>query len=143
MANLTTTFAGIMVRESRWADAPFLACGMSPGIGIFALCRNVPGDALRRTAVIPYGGSPWFRIRRQDVRYDAEYSLDGQMWLRLATEELLLPGPMQAGLALTGGSATAYGGAVFRDVQVVDAVGTQPTTSELTLPEPTIPIKAP
>lgn len=120
--------AGLMLRRSMAADAPFFFVGAVPGGAVQTFYRARTGEAA--TTVSTVKSSPndlWVRMVRSGTNAFMSFSANGLSWVRLPG----IPWPAgtaRAGLAIAAGPGQPQAAARFDSVQT--------TSVELTLPKP-------
>lgn len=111
--------AGLMIRGSTAANAPFADVALAPKHGVeFQYRLSAGSNAVTVTA--PAVAAPiWLELIRSGNVFTAEYSTDDLKWTVLGKPQtLVMPTTVQAGLADTSGSVSSTSTAVFSDVSV-------------------------
>lgn len=120
--------AGLMLRTSTAADAPFLFVGAVPDGKIQALYRGRAGDdATIVSTALDAPADLWLRVVRSGRSAFLSFSRNGLSWVRLPSVNWPA-GATRAGLAIASNSGALQAAAKF------DAV--QTTSVQLTLPKP-------
>jgi hypothetical protein len=108
---------GLLFTGTGAAGTSFVALLKTGSGGLSFIWQNAGGSAqgiqLRRS------GSPlYLKIVTSNGTYSGYYSTDGTNYTLLGSESVTFPGPVQAGLVFSSGSATALGTATFSNVSV-------------------------
>jgi YD repeat-containing protein len=98
----TGTVAGIMLRGSSAAGAPFAFVGLQPGANtaVFAYRASLGGTATQtnsNSVLPPY----WLKLVRQGVTFSASSSMDGTSWASVGSTSFTMADPILVGLAVT------------------------------------------
>jgi hypothetical protein len=100
--------AGVMLRQSTDASAPFYAVVVTPGKGIYVLKRATQGGGVS-TVVNLAGTVPvYLQVQRSGTTYTAFTSSDGVTWTPIAGSSVTLgpTGTWLAGMAVTSHTST-------------------------------------
>jgi hypothetical protein len=116
--------AGVMLRQSTDASAPFYAALVTPGAGIWVLLRASPGGAVTTLATIAGVAPVYLRVGRTGSSVIASTSTDGTTWTPVSgsAASFGVSGAVLAGLAVTSHTATKSSSATFDSVNVTGAV---------------------
>jgi regulation of enolase protein 1 (concanavalin A-like superfamily) len=94
--------AGVMIRASLAANAPYVYALVTPGRGVMLQSRSSTGaNAVSGSAVRPVAAPVWLRLSRRGTRITGHYSTNGTSWSSLGTASLTLPATFYAGMAVT------------------------------------------
>lgn len=95
--------AGIMLRASDAADAPFIMLSQQPSGRVFLTSRRSKKFPTSETLVTDKHNAEtkWLRIERKGDDCVAAYSTDGQSWTTVAPAKVMLGSEPLAGLAVT------------------------------------------
>jgi hypothetical protein len=110
--------AGVMLRQSANAGAPFYAFVATPQKGISIIYRLTQG-ASTHTLLILTGTAPvYLQVQRTGTTYTASISSNGVTWTPILGSSITLgsPGTWLAGLAVTSHSTTKISTAMFEAV---------------------------
>jgi Bacterial Ig-like domain (group 1) len=112
--------AGVMVRQSTDAGAPFYAVVATPGSGILVLDRTSTGGGMQTVASIAGTVPVYLQVERSGTTYTAYTSSDGITWTPIAGSSVVLSpsGVWLAGMAVTSHTTSKISTATF------DTVGT-------------------
>jgi hypothetical protein len=98
--------AGLMIRASPDAGAPYYAIFVTPGNGIAVQSRDLAGDTSVQEADISGAAPAYIRIVRSGTTFTAETSADGVTWTTVPGSSATLPG--LSGAALAGLAVTSH-----------------------------------
>lgn len=108
--------AGLMIRDSMHADAPYAFVFVGPSTVGFEF-RTAAGA---NTSHAPYAGGPapmWVKVVRTGNTFAAYYGKDGVRWTPLGTAQSIpLAATVRAGLAVTAHNAAALNHSTFENV---------------------------
>jgi hypothetical protein len=118
--------AGVMLRLSSDASAPFYAALMTPGSGLFVLDRSTQGGGV--STVLDITGTVatypiYLQVQRAGSTFTAATSSDGSTWTPLAGSSVslnALTGTLLAGMAVTSHTSTTpkLSTAIFSNVNL-------------------------
>jgi type 1 glutamine amidotransferase/HEAT repeat protein len=109
--------AGVMIRGSLEAGAPYAFCGVSPtngGVMQWRLTAGAESNYLPSPAAPPY----WVKLARAGDEFTAWLSKDGQEWLKVGTQTVSVGREALVGLAVTAHNGSAVTEGVFEGVAV-------------------------
>ena len=111
--------AGVMFRQSREADSPYVVVFVSAGQGLSLQYRAVAGGPSVQIACVPGGAPVWLRLLRIEDSYLAFYSYDGAIWVGLGPFAVVrLGAEVHVGLAFTSHSGSEAASAEFDSVHI-------------------------
>ena len=133
--------AGVMIRDTLEAGSAHAMVIVSPSNRVAFQRRNLAGDTSFGTTETGITTPQWVKIERDiSGNVTPSYSADGISWTELGGELIPMSTPMYIGLALTSHNTTATCEAVFSDVQITGAAGSQWTNLDIGIlsndPEP-------
>jgi hypothetical protein len=111
--------AGVMLRTSTNADAPFYDAVVTPGNGIAIQYRAVAGGSAQQITPINGTAPTWLKIARSGTTFSAYTSSDGTTWTLVPKSSISLSnltGTLLAGLAVTSHNGSALSTATFASV---------------------------
>ena len=110
--------AGVMVRQSTNANAPFYAVVVTPQQGIFVLDRTVQGSGVHTVASLVGTVPVYLQVQRSGTTYTAYTSSDGINWTPIAGSSVILSpaGTWLAGMAVTSHTVSKISTATFDTV---------------------------
>ena len=111
--------AGLMLRASVRDDSPQVLLALSPENGLSFQVRTNLGGTTTADPGGPATAPCWLKLVRQGRSFSAFRSSDGARWDWVATETLDLPGPLQAGLALSSHNPAKVCSALFDQVSLI------------------------
>ncbi|MDQ2716979.1 MAG: Ig-like domain-containing protein [Chloroflexota bacterium] len=110
--------AGVMVRQSSDASAPFYMVGVTPQRGIFVLKRATQGGGVSTVTSLAGMVPVYLQVQRSGNTYTAYTSSDGSTWTLIpgSSVTLNLTGTVLAGMAVTSHTASKVSTATFDTV---------------------------
>ena len=111
-------FAGVMLRQSLAADAPYVALGAAPAEGYRLLARTTAGAAGAVLQQGEHGAALWVRLTRRGNQIYAAVSPDGANWTQFGVAAVNFPATIYAGLALSSGAVDRRNQSFFDNVSV-------------------------
>ncbi len=126
--------AGVMLRQSTDAGAPFYALVVTPGAGLFVLQRPTTNANVVTIANIAGTVPAYVSVLRSGSIVTAYTSPDGVSWTPVAgsSQVLGVSGTVLAGMAVTSHSTTALGTATFGSVSLPTAAPPPPNNFTVT-----------
>jgi beta-glucanase (GH16 family) len=126
VASLTNTDAfakaGVMLRDSLAAAAPFADVVVTPGQGVKFEWRSVPGGQADLVTVAGVAAPVWVMVARSGNAFSGSYSLDGGTWIPIGSTQTLGIGlTARAGLAVTAHNDGALNSGAFDNVALTAA----------------------
>ncbi len=110
--------AGVMLRESLAPGARHISLLRTPDFGLaFQRRLTANGDSLHTSGPTPTLPA-WLQIERAGDRITTRWSSDGQTWVVVGNETLVLPRTLVIGLAVSAHNNTVLGRATFTNVTV-------------------------
>jgi hypothetical protein len=109
--------AGVMIRETVFANSPHVMVIVSPGRGIAMQWRSVTDGTSESTTPRAGAAPAWVRLTRSGTTYTGYTSSDGVTWVTLGTVSITMQ-PNFAGLAVTSHVRPTQANGVFDDVRV-------------------------
>lgn len=119
-ATSSSAKAGVMLRASSDAAAPYYAVFVTPGTGIKVQRRLITGGTTSKLAN-PAGAAPaYLRVTRIGSRFTAFTSPDGSVWTPIAGSATTfnMPTSLLVGLAVTSHKVATLGETTVSDVQI-------------------------
>jgi Bacterial Ig-like domain (group 1) len=110
--------AGVMLRQSTDASAPFYAVTLTPQQGIVVLDRTSKGSSVHTVASLSGTAPVYLQIQRSGTTYTAYTSSDGITWTPIAGSSVVLSptGTWLAGMAVTSHTVSLLDTATFDTV---------------------------
>ncbi len=109
--------AGVMLRESLAANAPYAAVLITPGSGVTFQRRATAGGATTSTTTAGIVVPVYLRLQRSGSTITAQRSADGLTWTTIGTDTIAFPGtPIYSGLAVTSRNAASVSTVTFTNV---------------------------
>jgi hypothetical protein len=109
--------AGVMIRETLDADAPYAGLFLTPANGVAFQWRPAAGAACSSRGA-GSGAPAWLRLTRKGDTLTALTSDDGATWRELASAVIPMGGTLYVGLAVTSHRGDALAEATFDSVSV-------------------------
>jgi hypothetical protein len=115
--------AGVMLRDSRSADAAYADVVVTPGQGVSFQCRSAAG-ANASSVTLPGVTAPvWVELVRAGNAFSGYYSTDGVNWTQVGTTQTIAMGATAlAGLAVTAHNNNLLSAATFDNVSLATSV---------------------
>ncbi|SPE59588.1 exported hypothetical protein [Verrucomicrobia bacterium] len=110
--------AGVMFRNDTTAGSANVAVMVSAENGVVLQWRDIAADTSVETTISGVAAPVWLQLVRSSDNYAGYYSYDGSNWLQIGTVQLLLNGPLLAGLAVTAHNNSALNTATFTNVSL-------------------------
>ena len=114
--------AGIMIRSSLAADAPYAFVNVEPGRNGTTdfETRATSGASVVNTAGVADRAPVWMRLTRLGNNFTGEYSTNGTTWITLATRAITMSttAPIYIGMAVSAVETNLMSNAVFSNVIV-------------------------
>lgn len=110
--------AGIMIRQSLAANAPFVNLCVTPANGISLQRRTTAGAAADQPANVAGTAPCWLRLTRNGNTFTASRSTDGVVWSQIATTTCTMTDSVVVGLSVTAHTIAATSTAVFEKVDL-------------------------
>ena len=106
--------AGVMVKQSAAAGAPYSFLAVTPGHGVHHQYGFTGDQGGAATSTLPL----WLRLTRHDTQVTAETSADGTTWQAIGTATVPLSGTATAGLAVSAHATIARSIVTYDNVTV-------------------------
>ena len=118
--------AGVMLRQSTDAGAPFYALVVTPGAGLFVLQRPIANANVVTISSLPGTVPAYVSVLRSGSIVTAYTSTDGVGWTPVAgsSEVLGVSGTVLAGMAVTSHNTSALSTATFDNVSLPGSTAT-------------------
>jgi outer membrane protein assembly factor BamB len=113
--------AGLMVRATTSASAPYYAILATPGNGVVIQYRSANGGTTSQIAAGTFSLPLYFSITRSGTTFSAATSSDGVTWTTVAGSSVSLPalsGALLSGLAVTSHDNATLATAAFDNVAI-------------------------
>ena len=122
--------AGVMIRASDAADAPFVYLGLVSQMGATFRVRSEAGGAVQPTdkpgkyTTAQEGQGAYLKVERKGRAVIGSISGDGKVWEEVGRANMSLPDEVLAGLAMTSSDPNQqYGFAWFDQINLTNATG--------------------
>ena len=126
--------AGVMIRETLDASAPYALTLLSAGWGAAFHHRAAAGQEAGENEPVPAVAPHCVRLVRRGSSFTAYQAVDGTAWSPMGTATISMSPQVYVGLAVTSHKADAAAEAIFEDVAVTAAPPNEPPTVTLTAP---------
>jgi hypothetical protein len=112
--------AGVMLRQSTDASAPFYTVVVTPQRGIFVLKRATQGGGVSTVTSLVGTVPVYLQVQRSGTTFSASTSSDGSSWTPIpgSSVTLNLSGTLLAGMAVTSHTVTKVSTATFGAVNI-------------------------
>jgi hypothetical protein len=112
--------AGVMMRASPSASAPHAFVVVTGSRGVGFQYRQTEGGGTTFTAGSRSKAPRWLKLERRGDTFRAYESADGSTWQLVGTREIVLPGTLYVGLAVSSHNTAALATGVFSQVSVTE-----------------------
>ncbi len=136
--------AGVMIRQSLDAGAPFAYTVMTPSSGVFFGWRALPNGTCASNSVATVRLAQWVKLTRTGNVFTAQYSADGKTWKDIngadgkpVATTITMTGSLYVGLVVCSHSATAVTTAKFSSVAITGGVSGQWASANVGIVHPT------
>ena len=117
--------AGVMIRDSLEANAPYAKVVVTPASGLAFQQRDLTGGSASTVTIVPNLTAPyWVRLVRQENTFTAYSSENGNAWTKVGTTTIALGSSAYAGLAVCSHTNGALSEAQFDNVTLRTNAGT-------------------
>ena len=110
--------AGIMFRNDTTTNAVNVCLLATASQGLSFQWRTTSGAQTSQSIVGGIAAPVWLQLVRSGDNFTANYSLDGNNWVQVGTQQVYLNGSVQAGLAVTAHNNSALNTATFTNVSL-------------------------
>ncbi|HEV7300777.1 MAG TPA: discoidin domain-containing protein [Tepidisphaeraceae bacterium] len=115
--------AGVMMRQSWAANAPFASLVEMPNNQVAFQYRTTAGAAVQQSTLAIPSGATYLRLTRNGNVFSGFYSTNGTTWSPVAAgQTIAMPTQIQAGLAVTSHVNTSLATATFDNVSATPAI---------------------
>ncbi|MES2660977.1 MAG: cellulase family glycosylhydrolase [Verrucomicrobiota bacterium] len=115
--------AGVMIRASTAADAPYAFAFVTPSNGVWFQYRTAAG-ASAATAGFVSGTAPhWVKVARDGNTFRGYFSTDGATWTQIGpAQTIAMQATTRAGLALTAHNTATLNTSTFTDLTILAGI---------------------